>query len=97
MKQVNTGWQVAATLFIPTGLYAFKRIKKLTYGIILYALTFISSVIIGTVSVVYWHESEELLLFGVVLIYTIPIFIPMFFIRKWSEQWNKSIQQTKTI
>ena len=38
MKSVNTKVQCLAAIFVPTGLYAFKRIGKLQKGIITYLI-----------------------------------------------------------
>jgi len=91
MKPVRVGWQIIATIFLPTGLYAFKRISKLGYGTLLYIVTFMYAVATGTISVIFFNELGDLVWFIAISDYIIPFLIPMLFIAKWSRQWNESL------
>ena len=104
MKQVNIKWQCLAVIFIPTGLYAFKRIKKLRFGIIIYIITGIASILSAIIPILYWDavlgdyakvSINDLGLTYVIISVGQVIFsfvIPIIFIRQWSNEWNQQIK-----
>lgn len=107
-KTVNITAQILATLFIPTGIYAFWRIGKQNKGSLIYILTGIFSLFSIGISylyspiVYYWDgplgyisryssdsASHSFLLFFAVMTSIISILLPMYFINKWSKEYNK--------
>lgn len=97
---INQNWQMIATIFIPTGLYAFKKIHKLQKGIILYGITFGFYCLLSVLPFAYWGlRSQNILEIGkdqvyftfltIMIISTIfSIVLPMHYINKWTKQFN---------
>ena len=95
-KKVSPFWQCGMVLIVPLGLWAFYRIKKLRYGILLYILTIGLRIglPIGIASLGYGLEYEyaySLASIGGIVGWLVAIVIVMGFIGKWSEDWNKKI------
>ena len=92
---VNIFWQSIATLFIPTGLYAFLKIDKLRKGVLVYLASFGVSIIAEVVSVLLYmtHDNSYNLLiaFYALGIVCISFILPIHYIRKWSIEYNKKI------
>ena len=87
---------MAASLFIISGLWAFKRIKKLTYGIAIYISCYVLySIGTGYAALVKsgWDETT-LLITGIFMLSALilSLLLPIILIRKWSIDWNKSNQ-----
>jgi hypothetical protein len=64
-----------------TQLFAFYRIRKLTYGIIIEVIIFFTDLIIQTS--ISWP-------FGVIIVLPISVLIPVYFVRKWTIEFNKT-------
>jgi hypothetical protein len=64
-----------------TQLFAFYRIRKLTYGIIIEVIIFFADLVIQTS--ISWP-------FGVIIVLPISVLIPVYFIRKWTLEFNKT-------
>lgn len=97
-KKVSIFWQCLATLFFPTGLYAFKRINKFRVGLLIYfitiGLTYLAP--LGTGHMWYDFNYDLYLVtyavFTLVAIASLFIF-PILYIRKWSNEWNESVDR----
>ena len=87
---VNVKLQCLATLTLPTGLYAFKRINKLTMGIIIYGITFATW--LGQMLLV---PTNSIGLFGLLsfMNLVLGITLPMIFIYNWSKDFNQKIKK----
>ena len=98
MKQVNTKWQVAATLSYITGLYAFKRIEKFRQGVLIYVITIglwaLAWVGLDQVYGSYEYETY-LIVYSLVNVGVIGtgFIMPIFYIHRWSNEWNKRIEK----
>ncbi len=64
-----------------TQLFAFYRIRKLTYGIIIEVIIFFADLVIQTS--ISWP-------FGVIIVLPISVLIPVYFVRKWTLEFNKT-------
>jgi len=97
MKKVNPNLQCLAILFIPTGLLAFKRIGKFKLGILVYLLSFVI-MYVGIMAYMFltWDHKTDIITYGsksVPWMGLISTLIPMIFIRHWSIQFNKKIEE----
>jgi len=84
---VSVGWQTLLVVLPLIWLFAFYRIEKLMMGILILLVGFGISIV------------SQLILpfpygFGLALIVTIPLSI--YFIRKWSKDWNIKIQKSSS-
>ena len=99
-KQVSLGWQCLATIFLPTGLYAFKRISKLKLGIIVYVSAYSLTILGGIIqasSAYPWGIGVLEASIGSFVFYISAILIPIYFMRKWTIEWNRSINNVSSI
>jgi type III secretory pathway component EscR len=64
-----------------TQLFAFYRIRKLAYGIIIELVVFFTDLIIQTS--ISWP-------FGMMIVLPISVLIPVYYIRKWTLEFNKT-------
>jgi hypothetical protein len=64
-----------------TQLFAFYRIKKLTYGIILELIIFFADLVIQIS--ISWP-------FDMMIVLPISVVIPVYFVRKWTLEFNKT-------
>ncbi len=78
-KSVSVAWQMVFTLIPFVWIYAFYRIEKLIFGVLLAIGT---AAVIGSITMVLPEP------YGVALTWPISIIIPIYFIRKWSIEWN---------
>ena len=97
MNKVNVILQCALTLFLPTGLYAFKKIGKLKLGILSYVLSFVAMYlgILGYMLLT-WNNSVNMIeqaSHSVPWMALTSSLIPIVFIRKWSIEYNKKIKE----
>jgi high-affinity Fe2+/Pb2+ permease len=101
-NKVSTFWQCALSLFIPTGLWAFGRINKLRKGILIYVITALMALggYVGQAFFAYNIENrinEETvrtpLFFILVILGLFAFLLPVFFMFKWSEDWNEKIEK----
>lgn len=98
-KPVNIGVQCLATLFVPTGLYAFKRIKKLRLGILIYAICYIMYIVATVYPLKNMADSSSninmdtlgLISFLSIGLTIMSFLLPIFFIRKWSKEYNQTL------
>ena len=94
---INPKEQMILSTFIPTGLYGFKKIKKLQLGIITYFSSFVVPVIILSIYIAVngWiHGDINKIDLGLIKTISLPVLIlgyiiPIFFIRKWTIEYNK--------
>ena len=63
-----------------TQLFAFYRIRKLTYGIIIELIIFFADLIIQMS--ISWP-------FGMMIVLPISVLIPVYYVRKWTLEFNK--------
>jgi len=89
-KKVSIGWQVVSTLFLPTGMYAFKRINKLRLGGLIYLITYALWVgpSIGLVLVSSIIEAYVYIIIPIIVL-VVSFVLPMWYMEKWSKEWNK--------
>ena len=98
-KPVNIGVQCLATLFVPTGIYAFKRIKKLRLGLIIYAVCYVMYIVATVYPLKNMANSSSninmdtigLISFVSVGLIIMSFLLPIIFIRKWSKEYNQSL------
>ena len=64
-----------------TQLFAFYRIRKLTYGIIIELIIFFADLVIQMS--ISWP-------FGMMIVLPISVVIPVYFVRKWTLEFNKT-------
>jgi len=64
-----------------TQLFAFYRIRKLTYGIIIEVIIFLVDLIINLN--IPWP-------FGMMIVLPISVLIPVVYVRKWTLEFNKT-------
>jgi uncharacterized membrane protein len=64
-----------------TQLFAFYRIRKLTYGIIIEVIIFFVDLIMQMS--VSWP-------FGMIIVLPISVLIPVYYVRKWTLEFNKT-------
>lgn len=67
-----------------TQLFAFYRIRKLTYGIIIEVIIFFVDLVIQMS--ISWP-------FGMIISLPISILVPLYYIRKWTLEFNKTKSQ----
>jgi len=79
-KFLKTQLLLAVIPTFVTQLFAFYRIQKLTYGIIIEVIIFIADLIIN--SSISWP-------FGLMIVLPISVLIPVYLIRKWTLKFNK--------
>ena len=81
-KPVNVNWQTLFCILPYIWIFAFYRIEKLRLGIVIaFGAGFIS--VLG--SMVFPFP------YGLVVNWAILIVIPIYFIRKWSAEWNERV------
>jgi len=64
-----------------TQLFAFYRIRKLVYGIIIEVIIFFADLVIQMS--ISWP-------FGMIIVLPISVLIPLYYIRKWTVDFNKN-------
>jgi len=64
-----------------TQLFAFYRIRKLVYGIIIEVIIFLADYVIN--SSISWP-------FGLMIVLPVSVLIPVYLIRKWTLEFNKT-------
>ena len=96
MSKVNVKLQCLATLFIPTGIYACKRINKTKMGIMIYGLTFASWI---AQNLLIPFNNSSMGLYGLVSLLNLGlgISLPMICIYNWSVEFNKKIRKESAI
>ncbi|MGB9124877.1 MAG: hypothetical protein WA833_04735 [Nitrosotalea sp.] len=80
-KFLKTQLLLAVIPTFVTQLFAFYRIRKLTYGIIIEVIIFFADFIIN--SSVSWP-------FGLMIVLPLSVLIPVYLIRKWTLEFNKT-------
>ena len=80
-KFLKTQMILAVIPTFVTQIFAFYRIRKLVYGIIIEVLIFFADLVIQTS--ISWP-------FGMIISLPISILIPLYFIRKWTLEFNKT-------
>lgn len=82
-KPVNVNLQTVL-MFIPlVWIYAFYRIEQLSMGIFLFFVSIAASIVI---QLVFPYP------YGLIFAYVPTFVIPIYFIRKWSKEWNVKFQ-----
>lgn len=104
MKQVSLAWQVMATIFVPTGLYAFRRINKGKFGIVIYVISIGMPFLFGLFApsqtletcnyfnnIEYCKPSENIFTYTIIILILgiLSFLMPILFIAKWSREWNE--------
>ena len=98
-KKVSTGWQCAMVLFVPLGLWAFYRIKKLRYGVLIYLITGfgisfgVPFLVLYIVSSSTDDEALSNIVYSLsaVFAWIFGIAIAMWYMQKWSDKWNENL------
>ena len=80
-KFLKTQMILAVIPTFVTQLFAFYRIRKLVYGIIIEVIIFFADLVIQMS--VSWP-------FGMIIVLPISILIPLYYIRKWTVDFNKN-------
>ena len=99
-NKVNLGVQCVATLFIPVGLYAFKRIHKLRLGILLYGICYVMYIAATVYPLKEIADSNSnmnqdtlgIISFISVGLSILSFLLPIIFIHKWSKEYNQKIE-----
>ena len=93
--RVNILVQCLATLILPTGLYAFKRIDKLKKGILVYGasfgLTILSVIVTGILFVNKDGQTNLVIALYSLGLTAMSFFVPIYYMRNWSIEFNKKI------
>jgi len=82
-KPVSVNWQTIFMIIPYVWIYAFYRIEKLLMGIVLLVVTAIVTALVA---------SMFFGLDGYLFAWLVSIGIPIYFIRKWSTEWNEKFQ-----
>jgi len=80
-KFLKTQLLLAVIPTFVTQLFAFYRIRKLTYGIIIEVIIFFADFMIN--SSISWP-------FGLMIVLPISVLIPVYLVRKWTLEFNKA-------
>ena len=80
-KFLKTQLLLAVIPTFVTQLFAFYKIKKLTYGIIIEVTIFFVDLIIQMS--ISWP-------FGMMIVLPISVLIPVYYVRKWTLEFNKT-------
>jgi hypothetical protein len=80
-KFLKTQMLLAVMPTFVTQLFAFYRIRKLTYGMIIEAIIFFIDLIIHTS--ISWP-------FGLVIVLPVSVLIPVYCVRKWTLEFNQT-------
>lgn len=99
-KKVNVLVQCIASLFVPTAIYGFYRIKKGKIGILLISISYVLY-ILGNVSIVEYAannsktlSSDSIGLFSLIttILVIMSFILPVFFMYVWSKEYNSKIK-----
>ena len=80
-KFLKTQLMLAVIPTFVTQLFAFYRIRKLTYGIMIELIIFFADLMIRMN--ISWP-------FGMMIILPISVVIPVYFVRRWTLEFNKT-------
>ena len=80
-KFLKTQMILAVIPTFVTQLFAFYRIRKLVYGIIIEVIIFFADLVIQMS--ISWP-------FGMIIVLPISVLIPLYYIRKWTVDFNKN-------
>lgn len=87
---VSIGWQTAM-IFIPYAwIYAFYRIEKLRFGLVLVLIN--AGIDVGIQVLLTWLGFPPYS--GLAVGILVSILLPVRFIRKWSREWNSKFSST---
>ena len=97
---ISTKEQMILSVFIPTGLYGFKKIHKLQLGIVTYLASFFVPIVIMSICIGVngWIQGDiNKIDLGVIKTVTLPVLtsgllLPVFFIRKWTIEYNSKLK-----
>ncbi len=81
---VSVHWQMLFTIIPLVWIYAFYRIERLILGIIFAIITGI---------ITYGIQIALPMEFGFAVSWLVSILIPIYFIRKWSIEWNQKFEK----
>ena len=102
-KKVSVGWQCVAILFVPTGLWAFYRIKKLLYGVLIYLAALGLKFGIPIVLAMLYHDSNfdsdtYWIIFNLLSFvgFFTALGLSMWYMARWSNRWNESVDRENT-
>ena len=86
-KPVNITIQTVL-MFVPlVWIYAFYRIERLSTGIFLFFMALAASMVVQ-LTIPYPY--------GLIFAYVPTVVIPIYFIRKWSREWNEKFEAEMT-
>ncbi len=97
---VNIKLQCLATLTLPTGLYAFKRVGKLKQGVIFYSINYFVSFILGGMLVATATQENmyvDILTLVSLIVGVAGIIIPMRLIKQYSVIYNNNLKSKSAI
>ncbi len=84
-KPVSIGWQVVFVIIPYVWIYAFYRIEKLTIGIVLAIISTVAGISFQMILPFPWGLGTSWIFY---------IIIPIYFVVKWSREWNEKYQTT---
>lgn len=95
-KLVNVKIQCLSSIFLPTGIYGFHKIKKLKIGIIIYVISEVIGYVSGIIggSMFYLSQDWWTIIAPIALsILVLSFMIPVVFMRKYCLEYNVKIKQ----
>lgn len=84
-EPVNVNWQTLFCVIPYVWIWAFYRIEKLRLGIVIAIAVGVASVIVAML-----HPFP----YGFIGNLIISIVVPIYFIRKWSQEWNEKLKKS---
>lgn len=87
-------WQTVLSLDIPTGIYACKRVNKFRIGLFMYAINYLGLLAASVIfEPLMFKGMTGMLLytFGLTSLGVITIIIPVFYVRKWTKEFNQAL------
>jgi len=81
-QPVSVNWQTLFCILPYIWIYAFYRIEKLRLGIVIAIGTFALTIALGMLLPFPYGLAGNLI---------ISIVVPIYFIRKWSREWNEKL------
>jgi len=86
-QSVSVGWQTVFMFISILNIWAFYRIEKLGLGLVIIILPSVASIAFQMVLPYPW---------GLLTALGLTIAIPIYFVRKWSKEWNKKFEDDST-
>lgn len=86
-EPVSVGWQIVFVIIPYVWIYAFYRIEKLRIGLVLAIISTGAGIGLQMLLPFPW---------GLASSWVFYIIIPIYFVVKWSREWNKKFEQSST-